>query len=269
MTPIKNNGNINKKQEGEKLTLMHEFGLKAKNVIRFCIVVFVLTLIITIICLLMLKYAVEGENNMPFELSQLIVVSTAEGIDAEGEENTWNFDLVQNNDIYLYISKNKNYKDTEIIKSITLNNFKIEDGPKLGEIAIYRPSEDEGKIYEYKEEYIIDNSITYTGNEFTNAKKLEVANQGGILLLRISNKNLKKYSSNEETITHNGTILAKAGLNYEDITCKIYFDMIIELVSGTKFTGNIALDLPTGNILTTGTSDYEKTDFKDIIFKRN
>ena len=45
--------------------------------------------------------------------------------------------------------------------------------------------------------------------------------------------------------------------------------MTIELASGTKFTGNILLDLPAGNIVSTGTSDYEQTEFKNIIFKRN
>lgn len=249
---------------------MHELGLKAKKVIRFCVIVFILTLIITVICLLMLKYAVEGEANMPFELSQLIMVSTAEGIDAESEtENTWNFDLAQNNDIYLYISKNKNYKDTEIIKKITICNFQIEEGPRKGKITIYRPSENEEKIYEYNENYIINNEITYIGSELANAKKLEIANQGGIIILRLSNKDLGKYTSNDETITHDGTILAKAGINYEDIKCKINFDITIELASGTKFTGNLTLDLPAGNIITAGTADIEKTDFKDIVFKRN
>lgn len=77
-------------------------------------------------------------------------------------ENTWNFNLVQNNDLYLYISKNKNYKETEIIKSITLNNFKIENGPNLGNIVIYRPSKLDDKAYEYNEEYIMNGEITYT-----------------------------------------------------------------------------------------------------------
>ena len=114
----------------KKIGLELELRMKAKAIIRFCIVVFILTLVITIVCLLMLKYSVEGENNMPFELSELIVVSTAEGIDTEGDKH-WNFNLVQNNDMYLYIAKNKNYKDTEIIKKITLNNFKIDNGPKV------------------------------------------------------------------------------------------------------------------------------------------
>lgn len=103
---------------------------KVKKVLQFFVVVFILTLVITIVCLLMLKYSVEGENNMPFELSQLMMVSTAEGLDTEGNENIWNFDLVQNNDLYIYIAKNKNYRDTEIIKSITISNIKIEERTK-------------------------------------------------------------------------------------------------------------------------------------------
>ena len=63
-----------------------EAKMKMKSVVRFAAVVVILTLIITVICLLMLKYSVEGENNMPFEISQLITVSTAEGIDIERRE---------------------------------------------------------------------------------------------------------------------------------------------------------------------------------------
>lgn len=247
---------------------MWEWSLRAKGVIRFCIVVFVLTLIITVICLLMLKYSVEGENNMPFELSQLIVVSTAEGIDSEGD-NTWNFDFMQNNDVYLYISKNKNYEDTEIIKSITLSNFKVENGPKVGEISIYRPSVSEDKVYEYKDEYLVEGKLIYAGSELTNLKNLEIANQGGILVFRLCNNKIGKYSLDGETIVHDGTILSNVGINYEDITCKVSFDLTIELASNTKFTGNISLNLPAGNILEAGTSNYEKTDFSDIVFKRN
>jgi len=109
---------------------MYDLGTKLKRTIRFSVVVVILALIITVICLLMLKYAVEGENNMPFELSQLIVVSTAEGVENNKNENIWNFDLIQNNDIYLYIGKNKSYKETEIIKRIIINNIKVEEGPQ-------------------------------------------------------------------------------------------------------------------------------------------
>ena len=138
---------------------MEDFQKKYRKIINFFIAVFIIALIITIICLIMLKYEVEGENNMPFELSQMVIVSTAEGIGIEGDA-TWNFDLVQNNDVYLHISKNKNYKETEIIKNIVIDNFKIDKANK-GNTVLYRPSIDENKNFEYSDKYIIDNCIAY------------------------------------------------------------------------------------------------------------
>ena len=170
---------------------MYDLGTKLKKTIRFSVVVVVLSLIITVICLLMLKYAVEGENNMPFELSQLIVVSTAEGVENSQNENIWNFDLIQNNDVCIYVEKNKNYKDTEIIKKIIINNIKIEDGPKNGKITTYRPSEHETNLYEYDDNYIVKEELVYSGSEITNVKNLEISNQGGIILFRFCNKDLR------------------------------------------------------------------------------
>ena len=144
---------------------MKDIRPKIKNVVGFVITVILFAVVIMVVCLLMLKYSIEGEENMPFELSQLIVISTAEGLDKEEGENRWNFDLVQNNDVYLYISKNKSYKETAIIKNITLNNFEIKDGPKKGNISMYMPSKASEKLYQYSAEYIFENEVTYTGAE--------------------------------------------------------------------------------------------------------
>lgn len=170
---------------------MYDLGTKLKKTIHFSVVVIILSLVIMVICLLMLKYAVEGEHNMPFELSQLIVVSTAEGIENSQNENIWNFDLRQNNDVCIYIEKNKNYKDTEIIKKITVNNIRIESEPKKGKIITYRPSENETNLYEYADNYIVNNELVYLGSETTNVKNLEIANQGGVIIFRFCNKDLR------------------------------------------------------------------------------
>lgn len=138
-----------------------------------------------------------------------------------------------------------------------------------GNITIYRPSKSENKIYEYEEEYEIKDKVTYTGSEFTNAKNLEIGNQAGILMLRFCNNDLGNCSLDGETISHDGTILKKADIKYEDITCTVSFDITIELTSGTTFTGSVSNFLPVGNITNTGTSNYERTDFKDVVFKRN
>lgn len=72
--------------------------------------------------------------------------------------------------------------------------------------------------------------------------------KGELYCLDFAIINFGEYSSNEEEIIHDGTILAKKGISYEDIKCKVSFDICIELTSGTKFTGNIDLSLPPDDI---------------------
>ncbi len=170
---------------------MQYLNKKAKKAIYFFIAIFIILLIAIIICLLMLKYEVEGENNMPFELSQIVAVSTAEGISGE-KENTWDFDLVQNNDIYIHIGKNKGYKKTEVIKNVIIDNFRVNSKPSKGNIVIYRPSSNEEKAYEYNDNYLVKDNIIFTGKEDTNLKELTIANQGGVIAFRYSNQDLRK-----------------------------------------------------------------------------
>ena len=172
------------------MNVMEDFQKKFRKVINFFIAVFIIALIITIICLIMLKYEIEGENNMPFELSQIVTISTAEGIEIDGDE-IWNFELAQNNDVYIHISKNKNYKEEEIIKKIAINNYKIIEKPTIGEINIYKPSKNENKTFEYLEEYLIENELVFNGSDSSNLKELELSNQGGVIAFRICNKNLR------------------------------------------------------------------------------
>ena len=52
---------------------------KLKSLILKSSYIFVIVLIIAVVILLILKYNVEGEKNMPFKLSDLILISSAEG----------------------------------------------------------------------------------------------------------------------------------------------------------------------------------------------
>lgn len=242
-----------------------------KKIIKIFIITFITILIATIIALLILKYQVEGENNMPFELSKIMVISTAEGINDTREETQtkWNLNVVQNNDVYLEISKNKNYEEIEIIDEIIIDNFKIEEKPKIGDIKIYRPSTEEEFTYKNIEENEVKENLIYVGTEKSSVKNLEIANQGGLVLFRYSIENLGKYSIDAEEVKHDGTILSQIDTNYKDLECKISFDLSIRLKSEITYTGNIVLNLPAGNIIQEGTSHYERTNLKDIIFRRN
>lgn len=241
-----------------------------KKIIHIFIIIFITVLIGTIIALLILKYNVEGEDSVPFELAKIMVISTAEGIDIldEQTENKWNLNIVQNNDIYLEISKNKNYEETEIIDKIIIDNLQIEQSPNIGTIKLYKPTQKENITYENTEENEIKETLEYIGKESSSTKNLEIANQGGLVLFRYSIEDLGKYTSNDEEIKHDGTILKAQNIDYKDIQCKISFDLSIELKSELAYTTTITLDLPAGNVTEEGTSYYQRTDLKDLIFRR-
>ena len=89
-----------------------------------------------------LKYNVEGEGTPPFNLSKISIISNIDGTDTEDTENKWNLEVNQNNDIYLYIKKNENYKYTETISSVVINNFNIVKSPSVGQLKLFKPDVD-------------------------------------------------------------------------------------------------------------------------------
>lgn len=215
----------------------------------------------------MIKYEVEGDKNMPFNLSKIMIVSTAEGKEKEGKSK-WNFNIYQNNDIYFYLDKNKSYSGkNNIINNVIIENINISKTPTLGEVKAYMPNSVSGRLYDYSEDYIIEDRLTYKGATQSNPQTLEVGNQGGRVLISFANMNLAEYSSNKDEITHNGTLLKEVNVSNEDIQFEVSFDFIIEL-SEYKYKANITLNLPEGNIIQNGTESLEITDMSNIIFKR-
>ena len=224
-------------------------------------------IVIAIVGIILLQYEIEGEKKLPFEISKMIVVSTAEGTSDQNENNKWNLTINQNNDVWLSINKNEKYNENQTIESIKIENFNILKKPKIGEIQVYRPA-GEG-LYKNLEEYHITESLEYVGSNKSNIENLEISNQGGTILFRFSNRNLGTYISNNDTqIIHDGKLLNKIKVSQEDIQTEVSFDIIIKTGKNIKYKTTINLELPVGEITKEGKSYIEKTDFSDIIFKR-
>ena len=227
----------------------------------------IIVLIIAVIGLLILKYEVEGEPNMPFKLSNILVLSNAEGYqETENKEYKWDTEIYQTNDIYLNIEKNKNYKETEIIKSIEIEHIKINETPKVGEFTFYRVASNDKELFDYKDEYKINEKIEYIGDVKSNLSDLKISNQGGTIILRAINKTGKEYKSNEKEFEHSGRLLKEVQISNEDVKSKISFDLIINLESEISFKANIELDLPVGDLITEGYASDEIAE--NIVFKR-
>lgn len=241
---------------------------KKKQTIKLCVAVLIFVIIILLVVAIMIRYQVEGDKNMPFNLSKVIVISTAEGNETKGKKK-WNFDVYQNNDVYIYLDKNENYWGEEkSIKSVIIENINITKTPIKGEITTFMPNSVEGRLFNYTEDYIVNDRLEFKGAEESNPETLEIGSNGGSILLSFSNTGLGTYSSNkDDEITHDGTLLEKIDITNEDINFEVSFDIVIT-VDNCSYRGNMHIQLPCGNIVEEGTCSIEQTDFSDVIFKR-
>ena len=236
--------------------------------IKACIAIAVIILAIVVSAIIVLKYQIEGETNMPFTLSKIIVVSSAEGVQKEGAEEKWNLSILQNNDIYLSIEKNENYKKESKIESISIENIKILENPKVGQVKTYMPNSSDGRLFTFLEDAIVsDQKLTFKGASKTNSKTLEIGNQGGNIVFCIANTEIGNFVSNdEEQINHDGTLIQKVGVQNENVSFKVSFDIVIN-VRNTSYISNVILDLPSeNNLVEQGTCSKEITD--KFVFKR-
>ena len=241
---------------------------KRKQTIKFCIAVSALAIIVLIVISLILRYQVEGEKNLPYTLSKIIMISTAEGID-KSEEVTekWDLDIYQNNDVYLYIDKSETNQG-EMLEKVIINNVQVTQSPKLGTVRPYMPNSSEGSLYDYSDNFLVNYELTYIGASKTNPKTLEIGSEGGTAYIRFSNTKIGEYESDKDTeIVHNGTLLNKINANLEDVQFKVSFDLTME-IDKNKYKTTINLDMPNGNVIEEGTTNFEKTDMSDLIFKR-
>lgn len=236
-----------------------------KKYFHIVVVIAMVAIILFVLGITILRYHVEGETNMPFELSKISIISSSEGIDKQASDTKWAFDVCQNNDVFLYITRNEKYGKTEVIKEIVIDNIQIEAKQKE-KIKIYKPDEqEENQIFKTKEENVVSN-VVYGGGMESNLKQLKISNQGGLIAFRCANL-LTEYTSNEEEINHQ-ELLQKIGTTQEDLQTKMIFDLTIRLEEGKEYKTTITLDFPIENVIEQGTTSQEITDLTDFKFKR-
>lgn len=240
--------------------------IKNKKYFHLVNIICIVAIILFVFGIIILKYSVEGETNMPFKLTKISIISSSEGIDKEATDTRWAFNVYQSNDVFLYIDKNDRYGETAAIKSVNVSNFQIEANNKEN-IKIYKPDANEEKlIFKNKDENVVE-SLEYTGDMKSDLKQLKISNQGGLVAFRCSNNNLAEYKSNDEEINHK-ELLKKAEVNQEDLEIKITFDLNIKLEDGKEYKSIINLDFPIDNVIENGTTSIEITDLDNFIFKR-
>ena len=227
-------------------------------------------IIFAILCgigIYILKYEVQGETNIPFEITKIAIAQSVNGIENEGHQEKWNFNVSENNDIYIYLEKNSRYNKTEIIKDVTINNIKINKTDSIGETKIYKPVEDEKVMFKNTNENETE-EIVYTGELESNIKQQKISNQGGIIAFRYAINNLSNYISNENEEVDYGKLLQLTNIKEENIKTTISFDFMITLTTNRKYQTNIQIDIPAKEVIEKGVAGIELTEFNNLIFKR-
>lgn len=318
-----------------------------KQRVKFSIVMVVIAMVVSFAIFTVMRYEVEGEKSVPFQLGKVIIISSAfvsdadsgevsdfvienteiskdviesglnnennsEGVSeitnnasngetnanivndesdntsaensniqntennevsntkgtTENENYIWNKRVVQTNDVYLYLDKNMDFKEEQIIRSVKIENIQILQNVNLGKVQVYMPTSLDGSLYKYTNEFLVNSTLTYTGATADNKKNLEIGNQGGCICVSFANMGLNNYKSNEDQeIEQGASILEKMSIADEDLKFKVSFDLIIE-VQDKSYITNMVLDLPVENLVGQRETHKEITDFSDLIFKR-
>ena len=227
-------------------------------------------IVIAILCvggMFILKYQVEGESNMPFKISKISIIESVEGTETQGAGEKWNFDVAENNDIYIYLEKNFSYGKTEIIQSVDVKNINVNKAKSVGNVKFYKPVQDEKRMFINQEESEITD-ITYNGDLESNIKEQKISNQGGIVAFRYAINNISQYVSQDAEQIDHSQLLKLTNIKQEDLQTTLTFDIVINLTSGKKYQAPISVDIPTDEIIEKGTVGIDKTDLNNIIFKR-
>ena len=239
-----------------------------KRIFKKCLFAAFLVILFTIVISIMLKYDVEGERELPFSISKLLIISTVDGSLNEDSENIWNIGITQVNDLYMYIDKTIE-DDEQTLKEIKIENFVVNKNPSKGKLKVLRPTGEIANLYTHSHQDYLNDKIIYTGGVIDDLKSLEISNNGGILGFRVAVEELGNYISNEdEEITYDGKLLSNLGVTIPEIAFDMSFDIIIKTSKNISFKGTINLNMPIETVIEEGSSSKEITDFSNVVFKR-
>ena len=242
--------------------------IEVNEKIKWMITIAFIILSMGIVISMMIVYHYSGEINMPFEIDKILIVSSADGKNKSKDEAKWDIDINLYNDIYLKISRNKEFKGTEYLKSVKIDNLSVVDN-KDKEVHFYMPnSKPDESLFEYDKLYLFNNSLTYTAGVIDDPKTLKIGNQGGTLIFRTAKENVGNFSiDSKESIKYDGTLLKKANISSDRLKYSIKFDLIIE-TSEVKYKTTLFYNLPIGKLEDDGTSKFYDEECKNIVFKR-
>lgn len=238
---------------------------KVKVLKKYAFIAFLL-IAICISILLMVKYNVEGEKNLPLELKEIEIRSIIYA-QSNNAENILESSVEQDNDIYIKFKDND--KIERQVENIKIENLKIEKVKDIGTIKVLKPTSNQNQNYfQNSTEDYTGKTLEYSANTVDNFEKQEFAQNDGMILFRISNQNLGTYILTEDGVQYNENLLEQLGTNSEEIKLNVTFDIVLMVSDKEQYKGTINLELPAQKFGENGRVSKSITDFSDVVFKK-
>lgn len=186
-----------------------------------------------------------------FSINHIAFFSSAYADTSVNSNSTTNIEnLFQYTDIAIFLDNDENNITLKnSIKSLSIKNVKIVDGPELGDANLYyknindftKPLCDEKNIINSSLDFIISSEDEADFNQ-----PVIFNNCANPIVLSFVNSNIKDIytlDSTDNTITYDGTLLKKCNIPLKSIKSKLEFDIYIENNLNQNFKCSISFDI--------------------------
>lgn len=187
-------------------------------------------------------------NQGRFRVSDVLLTSVAKFVDKSKETGKWTYDIWQDNTLTLLINTSGAEISRVYISDVQTSKNGIELSQKNSEASLLCNSQGELEL------------------------ATDVSEDGDVIYeISITNKevlNNFEIPADITEIRHDATIFKLASVNTEDLSFSISFNFNIQERNGKENVMKVAIDLPYGDIIESGTA-VTRLDLQNFVFRTN
>lgn len=197
------------------------------------------------------SFAEKNEKTI-FSVNKIIFFSSCDSKDKTSSPTNFTIEnLYAYTDIAIFINNNSDENTLEnTLKKVKISNIEFIQEPKLGKPNLYFKSINNFAKSELNEENLVEKEIEF---EITSENETDLSNPvlynncANPITLSYINQNIKTdytMTDTENSITYNGKLLQRCGIEINLINTTISFDIEIENNKSQKFKTKLYFDIP-------------------------
>ena len=199
------------------------------------------------------KLSLENDfsQNRIFSINKIVFFSSAFGESTQNTNNTSTLkNIIQYTDMAIFINNNSNnYSLENTLKSVSIENFKFIDSPKIGSPKLYYKNFYSIATPTFDENNIIENSLNFniTSEDTADLSTPTLFNNcANPITLSYKNSNLiDNYTiENNNLISYDGSLLKNCNIILNNLKCSFSFSIVLENNLGHKYRCPIYIELP-------------------------